>query len=522
MNGKKSIVNILVKIFLTLFLLCWLGFFLCQKIDLTTVDLGRHLKNGEWIFQNSQVLFTNFYSYTAPNFAAPNHHWLGGLTFFLVEKLSGFNGLSLFYIILSLAAFFLLFFLAQKENFPISFLTALLLIPLIGERREIRPEIFSYFLGALFFYILWQDRKEKINKKWLWLLPFLEIIWANLHIYFFLGPLLIGVFLLDGLIDFFKTKNELAKRLAVIFLLTVVATIITPFGFKSILYPLTIFQNYGYRIIENQSIGFLEKLGFIQNPNFWLFRIAFSWLIISFVLVALFNRRIFSFGFLILASLISVAAWLAIRNFTLFAFFALPLISYNFGAVFRQKTILRSLTANLGFILMTTLILILSVLNYLPRLPIFNGNFGLGLTSGTAAAADFFQKENIQGPIFNNYDIGSYLIYELFPEHRVFVDNRPEAYPTSFLEQVYIPMQENEAVWSKKAKEYNFNAIFFAYRDMTPWAQKFLINRLRDPLWAPIFADQYAIIFLKRNESNREIIKKYEIPKDFFQVIKQN
>lgn len=98
------------------------------------------------------------------------------------------------------------------------------------------------------------------------------------------------------------------------------------------------------------------------------------------------------------------------------------------------------------------------------------------------ASAEFFKKENVQGPVFNNYDIGSYLIYYLFPQERVFVDNRPESYPASFFKEIYIPMQE---------KEYNFNAIFFSHCDYTPWGQKFLINRLNDKDWVPVFADQF-------------------------------
>ena len=39
-----------------------------QQIDFTGIDLGRHLENGKIVWQNPQVLFQNFYSYTEPNF----------------------------------------------------------------------------------------------------------------------------------------------------------------------------------------------------------------------------------------------------------------------------------------------------------------------------------------------------------------------------------------------------------------------------------------------------------------------
>ena len=62
---------------------------------------------------------------------------------------------------------------------------------------------------------------------------------------------------------------------------------------------------------------------------------------------------------------------------------------------------------------------------------------GIGLAKDDQKAAEFFKKENIQGPIFNNYDIGGYLIYYLYPGQKVFVDNRPEVYPKEFLQNVH-------------------------------------------------------------------------------------
>ena len=69
-----------------------------EVIDLTNggIDLGRHLKNGELLL--SQILHTNFYSYTQPEL---NHHWLAGIVFYSVYKLDGFPGLNAFYILLA-------------------------------------------------------------------------------------------------------------------------------------------------------------------------------------------------------------------------------------------------------------------------------------------------------------------------------------------------------------------------------------------------------------------------------------
>jgi hypothetical protein len=100
----------------------------------------------------------------------------------------------------------------------------------------------------------------------------------------------------------------------------------------------------------------------------------------------------------------------------------------------------------------------------------------------------------------------------------VFVDNRPEAYADVFFQEVYIPMQENNEIWNRVSKEYAFNAIYFATSDGTNWGQEFLVKRIKDPEWAPVFADDYAIIFLKRNEKNKDLISRFEMSQDHFRV----
>jgi len=132
---------------------------------------------------------------------------------------------------------------------------------------------------ALFFWILWHWQKKKISDKWLFILPVLGIFWVNTHIYFIFGPALIGLFLVDGLIR----KKKILNKLGLILILTSLASLINPFFIKAILEPFNIFKEYGYRIVENQSVWFLDRLGIINNPNLNLFKVAFIVLVLSFI-----------------------------------------------------------------------------------------------------------------------------------------------------------------------------------------------------------------------------------------------
>jgi hypothetical protein len=521
----------LFYIIILVMLLGLLDLFMFKNINLASADLGRHLKNGQIFLENHEIPKTNFYSYTQPDYPFVNHHWGSGAVFYMVWKLTGFSGLSFFYITLNLLTFIIFFQISKKKGrLALAIPAALLAIPLIGERTEVRPEVFSYFFSAIFLWILWSYHKNKISHRWLYALPFLEIVWVNFHIYFILGFMLIGAFWLEELMYHSKiiarifarealASYEKFKKLSLVFFLAIIGSLINPYGVTAVLYPFNIFRNYGYRIIENQSVWFLERLGVTHDPNYLLYKIVALMLIMSFILLLIMNRRRFSLSLFGISSVLCVMAGFAIRNFTIFGFFAIPAISYNIGNALRKKVSLDDL--NLKLAAGVASIAIFSFIFWQNSDKIMaSGDASLGLFPGVEKAAEFYKAQKIQGPIFNNYDIGSYLIYYLYPQQKVFVDNRPEAYPVDFFEKVYIPMQENNETWKKVDAEYNFNSIFFYTNDATPWGQNFLVTRIDDPNWAPVFADNFAIIFLKRNEQNKNIIEKDEIPRSHFGVTK--
>lgn len=501
-------------------LLVFLGLIILKPIDLATADLGRHLKNGELILSGDfRVLSQNLYSYTFPDYPFINHHWLSGVIFYLVFWIAGFGGLHAFFIFLSLITFWLFFDTEVKESsFYTGSVLALLLIPVIGYRTEIRPEVFSYFFCGFFIWLLTKHAKENGIEKRLYLLPFLMILWVNLHIYFFLGFFLIGIFWLEKYIQKIFIKKSLFsfdKDLSLVLGLTVLASLINPFGYKLFLHPFEIYGNYGYRVLEEQSVFFLQKL--IVLPAIAYFELGFGILVLSwfFALFKFKKTTALSSGFIssaIFSVVFSVLGWEMVRNFSLFGLFVLPLASFNLrdlpSYISKQSKYL--ILPILGVALIFVLVLNSSYFEA--------RNYGVGLSQGEDGGAKFFISANLTGPVFNNYDIGGYLIYYLYPKERVFTDNRPEVYPSGFFQNIYIPAQQDQKKWQELDSKYHFNAIFFYRRDATDWGQQFLVSRIKDPAWAPVFVDNYTIIFLKRTELNRKLISKFELPKQIFKT----
>ncbi len=552
-QGEKSQSNLeaAVKGLVCLALAAWVAVLLAQRIDLTTADLGRHIANGSMILgspgDRDGVLHTNFYSYTMAGQPFINHHWLTGVVFFLIWKSFGFTGLSVWNVAFGVIAFGLFFDVARRAgNFWLASAVSICLMPLITARSEVRPETFTYFLTGLFVWILWLHRARKLGRRWLYGLPLAMLIWVNLHIGFVFGFLVLGGFLLEASMPLVwgrlglgpKAKGSTAKarmsgkksrdsaaappppvnaigewkQLAGVSVLCALAGLVNPFFLQGFLYPLSIFGKYGYLVAENQSIPFLERLGVGGNNIFLIFRLTAAAMIVSGAMAAMANRRKVDVALLTPALASGVMAYFAIRNFITFGLFAVPALAATLNTA-RHPIPGRRIGWRDAILMGVFAIAISGVLwQQYDQFPQVRAGLGLGLVPGADASADFMKQNHITGPIFNDYDVGGYLIYKLSmdgPRQSVFVDNRPEAYSVEFFRDVYIPAQRDEAQWQQLDRRYHFNAIFFSRRDATAWARTFLDNRARDRAWAPVFADDYNIIFLRRdNLANRDTIGK--------------
>jgi tetratricopeptide (TPR) repeat protein len=137
--------------------------------------------------------------------------------------------------------------------------------------------------------------------------------------------------------------------------------------------------------------------------------------------------------------------------------------------------------------------------------------FGVSVPNGLERAVGFVKDNKIEGPMFNNFDIGGYLIWKLFPQEKVFVDNRPEAYSVKFFKEIYKPMQENKEKWTEFSEKYGINFIFFSHADATPWGSTFLRNIIKNSDWKTVYVNEDVVVLTKNNKKNAEIISKFSV-----------
>lgn len=480
------------------------GYF--HPVSAINQDLGRHLLTGKIILETQHVPTTNLFSYTYPDFLFINHHWFSEVVYTLLFPFIGFAGLLWLTVGTMLVTMGIVIWQAKKEASIIPLATvALVYLGILFERTDIRPEIFSFLFLALFMVILFRFR-EHYTKTIFALVP-LELLWTNMHIYFPIGVFVVLLFLFE---EIFRQRKNLRQRhtltLVGVFFACGAVTLLNPHGFTGATYPLHVFQNYGYTIEENQTIFFLEGLG-IAKPSFLFFKLGVTLLFLS-LLFSWKNTRLIDW---LLAISFTLVAGMATRNFPLFVFATFLSASRSLSWIYCHALAFFSQNRPQLPLILTSIGTLLLLLGFffLGKAMVARNGFGSSVPEEAANGVTFMQQQHIRGPMFNNFDIGSYLEYRLYPDEKVFVDGRPEAYPASFFQQTYIPMQQDPALFAKVADQYHFNVIFFTHADQTPWAGQFLQTIIHNPSWQTVYLDPYVIILLRNTPKNKNLITTY-------------
>ncbi len=504
----------LIKKIIVFLIFILAGSLFWHNLTYVNTDIGRHIKLGEIIWNTGEIPKTNLFSFTAPDFAFINHHWLSEVIFYGILSLGGtiINGLKLiivFKVLVLLAVYFILFLTVKKNNILAVSLSFLASILVFSARTEPRPEIFSYLIFAAYLLIIYRSRAGG-NPVWLWILPILQVFWVNFHIYFIIGPAIYFLFLADRLILKKITKQQIYAGILIL-----TANLINPNFYSGAIYPLRVFDNYGYSVAENSSLFFLAKYFGSWAPQDKLFLVSVFIIAGSFLIRILFNKSVKDIFFDL--SLIALTAGLSFkmqRNIPLYALAAWPVLSQNLdlvlGKLSWKKEKLPSTLIVPVFIASIFFVVNGKFYSWLDS-PKF---FGLNVSASAQEAVEFVKAGDINGQVFNNFDIGSYLIWQLYPGQKVFIDGRPEAYPADFFKNEYRAMQESENIWLDKSDQYGINYVFFAHTDMTQWSEKFLTRINNDKKWPMVFIDDSVVIFLKDTEANRPVIEKYKITKE--------
>ncbi|MBN1661614.1 MAG: hypothetical protein JXA93_24685 [Anaerolineae bacterium] len=402
----------------------------------TDTDTWWHLKSGQLMWQQGEILRTDPFSHTVAGKPWIDHGWLAQIALWAVYTPLGLPGLALLLAALVTAAFFLVYRQCPGQPF-IAALATLLGTVASSVIWAIRPQSFSFLLTAILAYLLFRY-KETHNPRWLWPVPLLVVLWVNTHGAFVVAFILIGCYLAGEVFNRVTTHPPSAapiKPLLWVTAISIPAILLNPNGADMI--------PYAYQTI---SIGQLQA--FIQEwaaPDFHNLQLhPFIWLLLLTLAAMGLSRRRADWTDLALVGVFGYMGLVAVRNVALFALVAPPVLARHTVYALQDLTALPRMSwlaalistrpvprprRGVALLNLLLLALVLGAAGFKIGLDLVriqdSDAWGRDLPVDAAAYID---THDLPGPMFNTYNWGGYLIWALYPHHPVFVDGRTDLY----------------------------------------------------------------------------------------------
>lgn len=505
-----------------------------SSLEIKDLDLWLHLRMGWWISHHGFVPNYDVLSCTIAGKPWVNHEWLFQVLVYQVQKIYGFDGLITMQSMVVAFTFLVLLFLGySRDRQWLTVFTLLMVLMVYQTRFTIRPDIFSLLFFVLNIYIL----SLYINKKWApYALVILQVLWTNMHGYFFFGPLLAALGLLS---EFLKRRvplpfewnmigrlNDAEYRvLKRIVPLLVLACCVNPLTFKGAWYPVSVF----FHLAGDNKI-FFEHIFELQKPitQATIFTDRYSYykiLIFISALSFLFNRRKIDISSLLVWIIFLGFSLAAIRNLIYFAAASYMVCMVNVISL-PWENVVPVRFSSVKFKHLTGILfklgLILWMFNFGTQIS-SNGYFdfdtynrkseffGISKRVYPYKAVDFLIHNKIKGNFFNDFNSGAYLVGRTSPGIKVFIDGRTEVYGAKFFETYQKIWQGgNSHVFADFERKDNITgALLNNAHQQIPRDCLKMFHSFKN--WSIVYLDDDAVIFLKQTPLNKPIIDKFAI-----------
>jgi tetratricopeptide (TPR) repeat protein len=516
---------------LALLILFGLSLFTHKIID---SDIWWHLKTGEHILETSTIPDVDMFSYTAGGNKWIDTHWLFQVILHGTHHLFGAYGLSLLFVLIYSAVFIILWEACPepKESFATVFLFWLGLMA-CSTRYLARPEAFTYLMIALYTFVLLRFEQGRGPKWSVFLLIPLQALWTNLQGLFILGPFLIGAYAAQPVATVLIRKalkqegspDQYRKSALLIGVLagSTIACLLNPYGLEGLLFPFTLFTRAGgMENIFALSIAELQPPFSGYNLTFPI-KIFGVFLVLCAALLALDYRNLKLSHVLVLVGL-GYLGLNARRNVALFVLAMLPIAVEHASGIVSQLRETRGGkfhkaigTAELAGSMLISLIILFQIYSVITgRYYVADKRserFGLGFKEQTFphGAFSFLREKEIDGPFFNNMDIGGMFIWEMYPKEKVFIDPRLEVNSAGAFSEYRRAMSDPNA-FAQLAGKYAFNAVIISHTSQDgPGLMRILCTT---PRWALVYLDPIAAVFVRSSSRNAGLIEEHGIDID--------
>ncbi len=491
-----------------LFVLFLLLIFLFSFHQIKDSDTFYHIKTGQVIIESGHVPTADIFSYTAPGAMWVTHEWLAEIVFYLVSSSFGFWALIGFAALLASLSYFFIVRLAIKKgaNVYVTLLVGFIIAYSSISFWQTRPEVIATFLLVLLIYCL---EKYREHPRVLYLVPTLFIVWlwANIHASFLLG-LVVLIFYTIALKIQLKFPRYFGRTILTIkqtnylagaTLLSLGLSFLNPNTYRIFLYAF-----YVRELAKIFNITqYRPALSALSSPIVQAFLvefIVFGALLVWYFCVRKESRDLGTLG-LFLG--VSILPFLSARYIIFWPFVVIVPLAVAISSAFSGTV--EKLSPKLLPILLSIfgVLFLVKAIMMLPDSPVSNITLPVD-------AVNFIKHNGIQGPLFNDYSDGGYLIWALWPQEKVAIDGRSEVFRGQPV-QDYLSVIDLNSNWQQIIdQKYKINYVILPY-----WEQFIVIDD--NPLFTALYHDNFrmiywdghSVIMMKNTPANASLIQKY-------------
>jgi hypothetical protein len=474
----------------------------------TDTDLWGHIRFGQAVIAQRHLILQDPYSYTELGAPWSNHEWLTEVVMGAAYNTLGVVGLKLWkFACVATTMLLVVIGLAETRATPTAQLNTLTIVAIaMMPQMEFRPQLFTFVLFAAILVFLARDNFR--GRAPLWLVLPMMALWANLHGGFIMGIAAIALYAgVTGIYDLTAGAGlGRALRLGALTLAALVATMITPYGLATWSPVLHALRNPMTRIAVTdwQPLVFAIIRQWQAHPAGVIYMLCAVFLMVVFVATVGLEPRGDDLPLVIIASVMCVAAFVAVRNLPLAIIAcALPVARHS-SLLFARLRERANQVAGTKFDApparsATSPWLAASIAAMLAA---YSGIFSPRLRRDKpypSGAVAFMDAHSLHGNVLGDFGWGEYLIWHIAPASKVFIDGRYDTvYPYALIDR-YIEFYFDRAGAQTLLAEYPHDLVL-----MPPTSRAYnLMSRQAD--WKLIYRDADSGLFARTDSAAAKI-----------------
>ncbi len=483
-------------------------------------DTGWHIRAGEMILETWKAPRSDPFSHTMAGREWFAWEWLADAGMALLHRHWGLAGVvsgAVLVLLVSYAALYRMMIIRRSDAIVAFVMTIFAALSSIVHWLA-RPHIVSILLMIGWYAAVEDFRRNR--SRWIYLLPLLIALWANLHGAFVVTFPVLAIYLVGEWAEFgargewwTEKLRRVLRTYVIVGALSAVAALATPYGFRlyghlwryltdtKLLASISEFQSPDFHKLDGKFIEILLLLGSIAAAS------------------AIRRRRFVEPALLILWGHMTLQSE---RHVTLTVVVLTPIIAEQISGLIRESVdraaagankivgIFRAVAAKfqeatvidnqLTGALVTAIIFIFVVgmtiggsagkifpAQFSPnRFPVAAADF---ILSARAAGQD--GMDSLAGKMYSSDQFGGYLIYRLYPQFKVFVDGRSDFYRQGSLLEDYDKIVTVKPQWSELLDKYDIR--WMTLRTDEPLA----LIALASGRWQSVYRDSVAQILIR-------------------------